>query len=144
MEFVNEVEGALGVGRAFHIDAHKILGRHAGRLGHQSADDVVGHGLVHIEAHVGELEADIRVQVVGGDFVEQVVIELGAGAGFVGVGDVFAQIVDGDAGANLIHGGGGADGVRNFRRRRQSGRKCAGRNGNVRRDRAESGFPTAL
>ena len=63
---------------------------------------------------MGQLEADVRVQFIGGDFVEQVVVELGAGAGFVGVGDVLAQIVDGDAGANLIHGGGGANRVRNL------------------------------
>src|SRR5260370_11725848 len=54
------------------------------------------------------------IEVGGGGFVEQVVIELGAGAGFVGVGDVLAQVVDGDAGAKLIHGGGGANCVRNL------------------------------
>ena len=63
---------------------------------------------------MGQLEADIRVQFIGGDFVEQVVVELGAGAGFVGVGDVLAQIVDGDAGADLIHDGGGANCGGNF------------------------------
>src|SRR5260370_24310616 len=114
VEFVNEVERALRVGRAFHIDANKIPGGHAGRLGDQSADDFVGHRLVHVEAHVGQLQADIRIQFVGGDFVEQVVVKLGAGAGFVGVGDVFAQVVDGDTGAELIHGGGSANGVRDL------------------------------
>jgi hypothetical protein len=42
---------------------------------------------------VGELQADIRVEVSGGDFVEQVVIKLGAGAGFVGVADILAEII---------------------------------------------------
>ena len=51
---------------------------------------------------------------MGGDFVEQIVIEMGAGARFVSVGDVLAQIVDGDAGAKLIHRGGGTNCVRNF------------------------------
>src|SRR5208282_325481 len=101
VELTNEIEGALGVGRSFHIDTNKISGRHAGRLGDQPADDFVGHVLVHVQAHVGQLQADIRIQLVGGDFVEQMVIELGAGAGFVGVGDVLAEIVDGDAGADL-------------------------------------------
>src|SRR5208283_5999492 len=114
VELVDEVERALGVGRAFHINANKIPGRHAGRLGDQAADDFVGHVLVHIQAHVGQFEADVRVQFIGGNFVEQVVVELSAGAGFVSVGDVLAQIVDGDAGADLIHGGGGANCVLNL------------------------------
>src|SRR5450759_2224647 len=114
VELVNEVESTLRGWRSFHIDANKIPGRHAGRLGDQPADDFVGHVLVHVQAHVGQLQADIRVQTVGGDFVEQVVIKLGAGASFVSVGDVLAQIVDGDAGAKLIDGGGGANRVGNF------------------------------
>jgi hypothetical protein len=114
VEFVNEIERALGVGRAFHVDANKILGRHAGGFGDQAADDFVGHFLVHVQAHVGQLDADIRVQFGGGDFVEQMVVQLGAGAGFVGVGDVLAEIVDGDAGADLIHRRGGANGIRNL------------------------------
>ena len=114
VEFVNEVEGALRVGRAFHIDANEIRGRHAGGFGDQAADDVIGHLLVDVEAHVSELQADVGVQFVGGDFVEKMVVELGAVAGFFSVGDVLAQIVDGDAGAELIDGGGGADGVGNL------------------------------
>ena len=63
---------------------------------------------------MGQFQADIGVQLIGGDFVEQMVIKLGGGAGFIGVRDVLAQIVDGDAGAEFIHGGGGAYGVRNL------------------------------
>ncbi len=63
---------------------------------------------------MGELQADIRVEVSGGDFVEQVVIKLGAGAGFVGVADILAEIIDGDADADLIHRSGGANGVGNL------------------------------
>ncbi len=48
---------------------------------------------------MGELQTDIRVQLAGSDFFEQIVIELGAGAGFGSVGDVLAQVIDGDAGA---------------------------------------------
>ena len=53
VELVNEVERALRVWRSFHIDANKILRRHAGRLRDQPADDFVGHVLVHVQAHVG-------------------------------------------------------------------------------------------
>ncbi len=63
---------------------------------------------------MGELQADVRVQFVGRDFVKQLVIKLGAGAGFLGVGDVLAQVVDGDARAKLIDLGGGANGVGNL------------------------------
>src|ERR1700716_4323373 len=107
VEFVNKVGRALRIWRSFHIDANKILGRHAGRLRDQPADNFVGHCFVQVEAHVGQLQADICVQLVGGDFVEQVVIKLGAGTGLVGVGDVLSQIVDGDAGSELIDSGGG-------------------------------------
>ena len=111
MEFVDEVERALGVGGAFHVDANEVLGRHAGGFGDESANDVVGHLFVDVEAHVGEFEADVGVQFVDGDLIEEVVVELGAGAGFVGVGDIFAEVIDGDAGSELIDGGGGADGI---------------------------------
>src|ERR1035437_2503357 len=114
VELVNEVERTLRVGRSFHIDANKIPGRHVGRLGDQPADDVVGQVLVHVQAHVGEFHADIRVQLGGGDFVEQMVIKLRAGAGFLSVGDTLAQIVDGDAGPKFINGGGGANCVSNL------------------------------
>ena len=115
MQFVDEVEGTLGVGGAFHIDAHEISGRHVGGFGDQAAHDFVGQLLVDVEAHVGELEADVGVELVGGDFVEQVVIEVGAGASLVGVGDVLSEVVDGDAGSELIHRGGGANGVGDLR-----------------------------
>ncbi len=38
-------------------------------------------------------------------------IELSAGPGFGGVGDVFAEVVDGDAQARLVDGAGGAEHV---------------------------------
>jgi len=114
VKFVDEIEGALGVGGAFHIDANEIFRRHAGRFGDQTADNFVGHGFVDVEAHVGEFKADVGVEIFGGDLVEQVVVELSAGAGFIGVSDIFSEVVDGDAGSDLIHGGGGADGVGYF------------------------------
>ena len=55
-------------------------------LGDQSADDVAGQLLVHIEPHMSELEADVSVELVGGNGVESLMIELGAVAGLVGIG----------------------------------------------------------
>jgi hypothetical protein len=109
VQFVNEVESSLGVGRSFHVDANKILGRHAGGFGDQSADDVVGHFFIHVEAHVGELKADIRIEFVGGNFVEQFVVKVGAGAGFVSIRNVLAQIVDRDSSSKLIYRGSSAN-----------------------------------
>ena len=49
-------------------------------------------------------------------------IKLGAGAGFFGVGNVFAEIVNGNAHARLIDGEGGAKRVFHL----GSGHKAAG------------------
>src|SRR5271165_1441600 len=114
VQLVNEVERPLRVGRTFHVDANEILWRHAGGFGDQAADDLVSHALVHIQAHVGQFQADVGIQLVGGNFVEQVMVELSAGAGFVGVGDILAEIVDGDAGADLIYDGGYTNRVRDL------------------------------
>ena len=51
---------------------------------------------------------------MGSNLVEELVVELGAFASFGGVGDVLAKVVDGDAGSDLVHGSGGADGVGDF------------------------------
>ena len=78
VEFVHEIQGALRVGRTFHIDAHKAGRVHGCGLGDQSADDFAGQLLVHIQPHVSELEADVGVEFVGGDGIENLMIELGA------------------------------------------------------------------
>ena len=72
-----------------------------------------GQLLAHVETHVRQLEADVGVELAFVDFVEHGWLELGAGAGFVGVGDVLAQIVDADAGAHLLIAR-GANYVRNL------------------------------
>jgi len=52
---------------------------------------------------VGELQTDVGVQLLFGDIIQQLVIELCAGAGFIGVRDIFTKIVDGDAQPGFIH-----------------------------------------
>ena len=83
---------------------------------------IAGQFLVDIEAHVSELQADVGVQLLSGDVVQQLVIELSAGAGFVGVGDVLAEIVDGDAQAGLVYGASGPEHVFDL----SAGNKTAG------------------
>jgi hypothetical protein len=92
MQATHEVEGALGVRRAFHVDADEVVDAHG--VVHQLGDQAKCHLLADVEAHVGELEADVGVELALVDFVEHVVVELGAVLGFVGVGDVLAQVVD--------------------------------------------------
>ena len=102
MQFVNEVQSALGVGRTFHIDAHKSRRLHGCRFRHQAGNNVAGQLLVDVQSHVGQLQADVGVEAVGRDGVENLVVEFGAFAGFVGIGDVLAQIVDTDAHASAV------------------------------------------
>ena len=51
---------------------------------------------------MGELEADIRVQLAFTDGIEELVVKGGAGAGLFDIGHVLAQVVDGDASASAI------------------------------------------
>ena len=102
MQFVNEIERALGVGRALHVDAHKARGIHRGGFGDQSADDIAREFFVYIEPHVREFETDVGVELVGDDRVENLMVELRAVAGFVGIGDIFTEVVDGDAHAGAV------------------------------------------
>ena len=90
VEFVDEIERALRVGRSLHVDTHKPRRIHGRGFGDQPADDVAGQLLIHIEPHVREFKADIGVEVVGGNSIKNLMIELGAVAGLVGIRDIFA------------------------------------------------------
>ena len=81
-----------------------MRGIHGRRFRHQAGDQIAGEFLVHVETHVGKLQADIGVELAARDFVQHLMIELGAGAGFLSVGDVLAEIVDGNAQTCLIDG----------------------------------------
>ena len=50
-----------------------------------------------------ELEADVRFKLAGGNFVEQMMVELRAAASFFRAADIFAEIVDGNPDPRLIH-----------------------------------------
>ena len=66
------------------------------------SDQVAGKVLVHVEAHVGKLQTDVGIQLATADFVQQLVVKPRAGLGFFGVGDILAEIVDGNAETRLI------------------------------------------
>src|SRR5258708_3825750 len=63
--------------------------------------------LTHMGLDVDELHADIGVELAFGDLVEQLVIELRALLGFVGVSDVFAEVVHADSLSALVDRFGG-------------------------------------
>ncbi len=102
VQFMHEIERALRVRRAFHVDADEISRIHGRRFRHEAGNQIAGKFLVDVEPHVGKLQADICVEPPARYFVQQLVIELGAGAGFIGVGDVLAEVIDGDAQAGLV------------------------------------------
>jgi hypothetical protein len=120
MQLAYEVKGALGVGRALHVNAHEVVDLHcvADQLSHQRESQI----LVYIEAHVGEFQADVGIKFARRHLLEHLVIELGALLGFVDVGDVLAQVVDADTGAPPVDCLGDADGVGEL----SSGDKAAG------------------
>src|ERR1039458_9128670 len=94
MQSTHKLERALGVGRALHVHANEIVDAYGvvHQFGHQTEREV----LADVEAHVRELEANVGVQLAGGDFVQQAVIQLSAVLRLVGVGDVLAQVVNAD------------------------------------------------
>ena len=111
MQFVDEIECALRIGRSLHVDADESRRGHGRSLGHQAADDLASQLLIHIEAHMGELEADIGIELVGDDGVKNLMVELRAVAGFFRIRYIFAEVVDADAHAGAIDSLGGANGV---------------------------------
>ncbi len=68
---------------------------------------------VDVETHVGQLQTDVGIEMVGSDGIENLVIEFGAVARLLGIGNVFPQVVDADAHARAIDDLGDAHGVGN-------------------------------
>src|SRR5208282_3645992 len=106
VQLAHEVEGALGVGRALHVHADKVVT--AGGVRNQRANVLVCQLLVDVQPHVRELEADVRLQAAGGDLVQQLVIESHTLPRFLGIGDVLPQVVDRDRQAEIVHAAGGS------------------------------------
>ena len=99
MQAADHIDGGLSVSAAFHVDTDEGVGGDG--VPDESGDDFLGQAGIEIHAHLGELYADIGVQVAGLDGVEQAMVDVGGVAGFFGGRDIFAQAVEGrsDAGA---------------------------------------------
>ncbi len=78
---------------------------------HHLRADLVGHGFIHVQAHVRQFQTDIGVQALGVHLIEQLVVELRAVPGFFGGGHVFTQVVHAYAQAKLVGGAGGGQSV---------------------------------
>jgi hypothetical protein len=133
VEALGHREGALGVGRALHIDADEVV---FGRgVGDHLSDDSFRQFIADIHADLGELDADVGVELPGGDLVEEAVVDGGGGFGVGDVGDAFAERVErgGDAlgvetragGDSLFHRHAGDEALRDFAADRRSLRKGA-------------------
>ena len=112
MDAAHDVERDLGEGRVFHVDADEVAGglRVAGEVG----GDLLGEGGVLGEAHLGELDADVGVELARGDLIEKLVVDVGGAVRFVGGGDAFAERVERDVHALLVDLGADAERVFNF------------------------------
>ena len=92
-------------GFAASMSTRTKFGRLHGRgFRHQAGNQIAGKFLVHVESHVGQLQADIGVELAARNFVQHLMIKLGAVAGFIGVRDVFAEVIDRNAQACPIDG----------------------------------------
>ena len=113
VDAVDDVEGDVGEGGVFHVDAEEAAGG-LGVLG-ELEGDIFGQRGVEGEAHLGELDADVGVELAGLDEVEELVIDVGGGAGLGLGGDALAEGVKGDGHALAIDGGGDAESVFDFK-----------------------------
>ena len=80
-------------------------------MDNQGGDLFASQVLINVEPHVSEFQADVGVQFASGNFIEQATIKRTAGAGFLYAGDIFTEIINGNAEAGLIHELRGAENV---------------------------------
>ena len=112
MQIAHDVQCLLRVHRPFHVDAGEVL--QPSGMCDELIDDLERELLGDVQAHVGQLHADVRVELSRGDLIEELVIERSAFAGLGGIRDVFAEVVDGHAHAGSVDGLSGADRVSDF------------------------------
>ncbi len=113
MQSLGELQGGLGILGAFHIDADEVLGVEG--VGDDFADDALGEGWpgggsTDVHADLGELDAYVGTKSAGGDCVEQLVIDCGAGFSLCDLKDAFTEGIKGDIDAFGVKLGGGGDG----------------------------------
>ena len=113
VEAFGDGDGGLGVVGAFHIDADEAVDG-GGVLDH-FADDALGQigaGAVaaDVHAHLGELYADVGVELAGGDLIEEAVVDGGALLGLGDLEDALTEGVERDGDSFGVEVLGGLDG----------------------------------
>ncbi len=109
MLLAHKVQRLLRVGRALHVHADEAVD--ANGVVEQFADVVARQFLIHVQSHVGQLDADVGVELAALNLVEELVIEPLALKRLLAVGDVFAEVIHRHVDADAVHGLGGLDQV---------------------------------
>ncbi len=107
VQAADHIDGGLSVSAALHVDADESVGGDG--VLDEAGYDLLGQAGIEVHAHLGELYADIGVQVTGLDGVEQAMVDVGGVAGLFGGRDIFAQAVEGRSDAGTLQGFGGAE-----------------------------------
>ena len=89
VEIVDELECDVGVVRAFHVDANEIVS--AASVIDEAFNDVGGELRREVDAHLGELYADVGLEIALADGVEELMVDGGCGLGFFFTGDTLAE-----------------------------------------------------
>ncbi len=107
MQCIDQIQRALGVGAAFHIDTHKDAIAF-GTLQHLP-DVRLTQRRVNIQPKRRELNRDIRIQTGLLDGIKNLAIILGRAGGFASLPHILAQMIERDSQTPLIEGAGGLD-----------------------------------
>jgi hypothetical protein len=108
-EPAHDLQGAVGVGGGLHVDAHEDAVPRPGR--HDRRED--GQALLdaEVEAHLGELEADVGVEAGVGDALDGLYVRGGPEVRGGAVVHALAEHVERGAGSRGIEGTHGDNGV---------------------------------
>ena len=104
----DEFDGALGVDRAFHINAKKIVV--GGGAFDNGQDQAFAEFDAEVEAKLRQLAGDVGVEIFLGDAFEDFEIGIAGALGVGGGGDIFAEVVEADEHAGVVALAGGGDG----------------------------------
>ena len=102
VETANHIYCGLCVLTTFHINADEGIGGDG--VFDQPGDNFLSQAEAEIHPHLGELYADVSVEVTGLDGVEEPVVDVGRMAGFLRGGDIFAQTVESGGDAQVSQG----------------------------------------
>ncbi len=100
VDAAHNVERDLGEWRVFHVDAEEVAGGE--RVLGEAHGDAFGQRGVLGEAHLSELDADVGVELAGGDLIEKLVVDVGGPVSLGGCGNAFAKGVERDMHSLLV------------------------------------------